>query len=283
MIPREILNRHPRWIATLLIIPLLYAAGWLEAMLMVPIGLPKEQVSLLGTLLSFLQFVWLMPIWARIRWNERHAFRFLGLSRQQNQTTPSIVLLVKGTLLAIGLLGLFAVPLVLNEWALWRPQLSIATTFNALILGLVVGVAEELIFRSWLHSELKLVWRSQQAIVGQALILSVVHTRFNLGASAMMGLLVGLFLLGMLLAIQRKLDQHSLWGCIGLHGGLVAGWFVLQSELLQISTDAPAWLIGPGGAHANPLGSNVAIVALIAIILLKLLRPNTSPASEKTT
>ena len=282
MIPSEILIRNPRWIATVLIIPFLYAAGWLEAKLMVPLGLPNNQVSLTGTLLSFIQFVLLMPIWARTRWNERHAFRFLGLSRQKRQHRSAAILLAQGTLLAVSLLGLIAVPLVLNEWALWTPNLSIGTTINALTLGLVVGLAEELLFRGWLQSELKLFWGDQPAVVGQALIFSLVHTRFNLGVSAMISLLIGLFLLGMLLSIQRKIDQNSLWGCIGLHGGLVAGWFLLQTELLQISNDAPAWLIGPGGTNTNPLGSNLAIVALIAIILRKHLRPSSSPASEKT-
>ena len=86
----------------------------------------------------------------------------------------------------------------------------------------------------------------------------------------MVGLLTGLFLLGLALAVRRHLDQGSLWGCIGLHGGLVSGWFVLEKGLLELSPDAPAWLIGPGNANANPLGGAVGLTGLLALLLFQL-------------
>lgn len=263
------LTLQPRWIATVLVIPILYVVGWLEALLLLPFGLPSDQLSLTGTLLSFVQFLLLMPLWARVRWHEAKPFQHLGLTRQRHQVTPRLILLIQGSLWAIALLCLIAIPLVLNGWATWRGTLSLSTISNAVALGLVVGVAEELIFRSWLQRELMHFWSAGQAFVGQALIFSLVHTRFNLGLLNMLGLLLGLFLLGLLLGLQRRVDQNSLWGSIGLHGELVAGWFVLQSDLLQISDDAPTWLIGPGGIHANPLGSGVAILALTALIAIK--------------
>ena len=101
----------------------------------------------------------------------------------------------------------------------------------------------------------------------QALIFSLVHTRFNLGGWPMLGLLLGLFLLGIALATRRRLDQGSLWGCVGLHGGLVGGWFVLQAGLLQWSPQAPLWLVGPGG---NPLGGLVGILAMGLLLSVQL-------------
>ena len=82
----------------------------------------------------------------------------------------------------------------------------------------------------------------------------------------MLSLLLGLFLLGLLLAVRRRQDQGSLWGCVGLHGGLVGGWFLLEAGLLQLSPTTPAWLVGPGGLQPNPLGSVVAITALLVIL-----------------
>ena len=70
----------------------------------------------------------------------------------------------------------------------------------------------------------------------------------------MISVLTGLFLLGILLALIRLKDRASLWGCIGLHGGLVGLWFLTNNGLLEISEDAPKWLVGPGNLNTNPLG-----------------------------
>ena len=91
-------------------------------------------------------------------------------------------------------------------------------------------------------------------------------------------ILIGLFLLGVLLALIRLKDNNSLWGCIGLHGGLVGGWFLINNGLVEISKDAPKWLVGPGIGNTNPLGGLVGIILLLFLCLfylkkLKLLRP----------
>ena len=110
-------------------------------------------------------------------------------------------------------------------------------------------------------------------MIGQALIFSLIHTRFNLGVIPMLGLLTGLFLLGLVLALLRRLDHGSLWGCIGLHGGLVSAWFVLEKGVFEFLPDAPAWLIGPGGSHPNPLGGAVAIAALAFLLFANTREP----------
>ena len=102
-------------------------------------------------------------------------------------------------------------------------------------------------------------------LLGQAALFSLVHTRFNLGLGPMLGLLTGLFLLGLILALLRLRDKGSLWGCIGLHGGLVGGWFLVHQNLLMIDPNAPMWLVGPGGQNANPLGGMVGILSLTAV------------------
>ena len=115
----------------------------------------------------------------------------------------------------------------------------------------------------------------------QALIFSLVHIRFNLGFWPMLSLLIGLLLLGLCLSLQRRLDGGSLWGCIGLHGGLVAGWFLLQGGLLQISPDAPLWLVGPGLSNTNPLGGVVGIMALSTLLMIQLTAVARAPRPAK--
>ena len=262
------LSQRRRWVPTLVLIPALYGLGWL---VMQPIAqlipdLPIASRDLLGTTISLLLFLMVLPSWVRIRWSTRHPWRQLGLNRTSSGPKRSRALL-RGFRWAVALLVLISLISLGGQWAYWLGDLPFPRLINALLLCFGVGLAEELLFRGWLWGELNLLIGARRAVPAQAAIFSLVHTRFNLGFWPMVGLLVGLFLLGMALATRRRLDQGSLWGCVGLHGGLVGGWFALQSGLLQWSPQSPLWLTGPGD---NPLGGLVGIVAMGALVAVQL-------------
>ena len=273
---------QPAWLPTVLFIPLLYALGWLAAVPLTLLGLPTDQLSLTGTVLSFVLFLLVMPRWAALRWSEPRPWEALGIrgAKPQEQPAPAAALF-KGLLIAAGLLMVITSVVLIDGSGNWRGEVDATQLTNAVLLCLGVGFAEELIFRSWLWTELQEMIGSRRAAWAQAGIFSLVHTRFNLGLGAMGGLLIGLFLLGMVLARQRQSDRGSLWGCIGLHGGLVAGWFLLQNGLLQLSPNAPPWLVGPGGHSPNPLGGLIGILSLLILLLIQrtavanALRPST--------
>ena len=279
---KRFLLLQPVWLPTVLFIPLLYVLGWLAAVPLTLLGLPTDQLSLTGTVLSFVLFLLVMPRWAALRWSESQPWAALGIygANPQEQPAPAAALL-KGLLIAAGLLMVITSVVLIDGSGNWRGEVDATQLTNAVLLCLGVGFAEELIFRSWLWTELQEMIGSRRAALAQASIFSLVHTRFNLGLGAMGGLLIGLFLLGMVLARQRQSDRGSLWGCIGLHGGLVAGWFLLQNGLLQLSPNAPPWLVGPGGHSPNPLGGLIGILSLLILLLIQrtavanALRPST--------
>ena len=269
---KQLLNRflllQPAWLPTVLFIPLLYALGWIAAVPLTLLGLPGDQVSLTGTVLSFVLFLLVMPRWAALRWSSERPWVSLGICRANPQEQPApAASLLRGLLIAAGLLTVITSVVLIDGSGDWRGTVDVTQLTNAVLLCLGVGFAEELIFRSWLWAELNRMMGPRRGAVAQASIFSLVHTRFNLGLGAMSGLLVGLFLLGMVLAKQRQTDRGSLWGCIGLHGGLVAGWFLLQKGLLQLSPNAPSWLVGPGGTSSNPLGGTVGLISLLILLL----------------
>ena len=268
---KQLLNRflllQPAWLPTVLFIPLLYALGWLVVVPLTLLGLPAHQISLTGTVLTFVLFLLVMPRWAAVRWSTERPWTALGIRNANTDDRPaSASALLKGILLAMGLLSLITSIVCVGGWGRWVGQLEAIAVVNALLLCLGVGCAEELIFRGWLWTELNRIIGSRYGAVVQASIFSLVHTRFNLGFFAMAGLLIGLLLLGLVLACQRRRDRGTLWGCIGLHGGLVAGWFLLQNGLLELSPQSPSWLIGPGGNQANPLGGAVGIGVLAMLL-----------------
>ena len=267
---------QPVWLPTVLFIPLLYALGWLAAVPLTLLGLPAEQISLTGTMLSFVLFLLVMPRWATLRWSEAQPWRRLGLiARKPKARIDQVISLGVGLLMSTALIGLIVSLLVFTGNGSWRGNLEVQAMLNCLLLALGVGFAEELIFRAWLWEELTKILGSRGGLLTQAALFSLVHTRFNLGFGPMLGLLTGLFLLGLILALLRLRDQGSLWGCIGLHGGLVGGWFLAHQNLLSIDPNAPMWLVGPGGPNANPLGGLVAILSLTAIgsLLIRTTKP----------
>ena len=278
---KQPLNRflllQPAWLPTVLFIPLLYALGWLAAVPLTLLGLPAHQVSLTGTVLSFALFLLVMPRWAAMRWSESRPWTRLGLvARQTRGRIVHVQSLGMGLLMSLALISLIVSLLLFSGRGAWQSTLEIKTLFNCLLLVLGVGLAEELIFRAWLWEELTLVLGPMGGMLGQAALFSLVHTRFNLGIWPMLGLLTGLFLLGLVLALLRLRDQGSLWGSIGLHGGLVGGWFLVHQNLLTIEPNAPIWLVGPGGPNANPLGGVIAILSLTAIATLLIQQTRTT-------
>ncbi len=225
-------------------------------------GVPRGTEASLAALPAVAALLLSLPLRLRRSWGERQPWQRLGVTGP----TPAVFkALVRGALKAAGLLALVIAALILVGGLSWTPRLTAGLLLNAAALGLGVGFAEELLFRGWLLGELNLLIGKQRALWLQAVLFSLVHTRFNLPPLQLLGLLIGLLLLGLALGLQRRADGGLLWGAIGLHGGLVAGWFLLHQGLATISPTAPAWLMGPD----NPIGGLVGWLGLVLLLLVR--------------
>jgi len=265
---KKFLILRPEILPTILLMPFLYLAGWLLANPLILIGVEKEKISLIGTILTFLLFVISMPKWFEIRWGLNGTWMLLGINKN-NKSDKRILFFMRGLLYAIILLSLILIPIICNEWGYWLGRLSPEILLNSILLIIGIGFAEEMIFRGWLFEELKIQYGFKNAINLQALIFSIVHLGLDMPFWQMISILFGLFLLGIVLSLIRVKDHNSLWGCVGLHGGLVGIWFLLNNGLIEISKDAPIWLVGPGNINTNPLGGFYGISLLLMILLYK--------------
>ncbi len=266
------IRKIPRWVHSVLFVPLLYLFGWISvrfAQLLFPY-IPSNKVDLAVTLVTFLIFLILLPTWVKVRWGDPFPWKSLGVVGFRKSRLSFGIL--KGLFLAASLLGLIGVWVVCGNWAQWETDFYRGALFDVLFLFLVVGFGEELIFRGWLWGELNHIAGPRFAFITQGVIFSLAHTRFDsdFGLTSRFSLSLGLFLLGLLLAVRRNLDNGSIWGCVALHGGLVAGWFAFSKILFKISPSAPAWLIGPGGHNSNPIGGVFAISVLICLLAYQL-------------
>ena len=273
-------KQGPRWLGTLLFVPLLLAVAWLLTRPLLWLGTDPGDVELLVSLAAFVLLLGALPLRLRRVWGVTHPWRCLGLNAPLGR---SISALIHGLLdAALLLLGLSLLLLVLGQ-ARVGDGLTLGQTVNAVAL-VGVGFAEELVFRGWLWGELQLRLAWGQAAVAQAVVFSLLHTRFDQGWVVPLGLLPGMFLLGLVLAGQRSKDGNLLAGAVGLHGGLVAGWFALQSGLLSLEPAIPAWLMGPNDnpvaafPNYNPIGGLLGWLGLIQLLRLRWhwLRPGES-------
>ena len=229
------------------------------------IGLGKEKLSLIGTIFTFLIFVVSMPRWFELRWGSLNTWTLLGVNKIDKRK-KMIFYFLKGFLYSIILLSLILIPLIRYEWGRWVGIISPEILLNAILLVLGIGFAEELIFRGWLLEELKNQFGLKKAVISQAVLFSFVHLGFDMPFMQMISILFGLFLLGILLSFIRLRDDDCLWGCIGLHGGLVGTWFIVNNGLIEISDGVPIWLVGPGNINTNPLGGFYGINLLIILL-----------------
>ena len=259
----------PKFISSIIFIPFLYLCGWLLVTPMLFFGANEESVSLIGTIFTFLMFVFSLPKWFEIRWGLKNTWILLGI-KKIDRNRDLIFYFLRGFLLSLILISLIVIPIISTEWVYWIGEISPYIFANAIILTIGVGFAEELIFRGWLLEEFKKQFGLKKAIVGQSLIFSFVHIGFDLPFWEMLSILTGLFLLGISLSLIRLKNKNSLWGCIGLHGGLVGLWFIANNGLLYISEDSPKWLVGPGTINTNPLGGIVGISLMIIFCFLYL-------------
>ena len=261
-------SHRPTWVGTLFYVPLLYFGGWLASR---PLALVRppwrgDQVDLAGAGLALVLLLLSLPLRLQRTIGINQPWRQLGLVAP----APSVLrALVRGLLKALLLLGLVSVVLLTTGNARWAGVLSGGAVANALALGAGVGFAEELLFRGWLQGELGLHLGANRALRVQAVVFALVHPWYRLPVAGAVGLLGGLVMLGLALALQRRADGGVLWGAVGLHGGLVGGWFALQGGLLQLEPWTSPWLVGPGEGQPNPIGGAVGWLGLGTLLWVR--------------
>ena len=257
----------PRPRGTLLYVPLLYGAGWLlsRPLALLAPGWRPDQLDLAGAVIALVLLLFSLPLRLRRVWGEAQPWRRLGLAAGSRGDRARGFL--QGVLLAATLLTAVAGVLLLGGLAQWRGALSAALLANGLALLLGVGFAEELLFRGWLWGELELLLPRRPALLLQALLFALVHPWHRLAPLPGLALLGGLTLLGLALALLRRRQNGNLWGSIGLHGGLVGGWFLIQKGLMNLQALAPSWLVGPGEGDVNPIGGLLGWLGLGLLLL----------------
>lgn len=207
-------------------------------------------LSIVAMSLLVLGFLALVKLWGQAVYQQPHIFQSYGLvsDRQARRN------LLEG--LAIGLLGLWTLFLIQGwlGWLSWqnvRPNFLV-TLLEGLLVALGVGLAEELVFRGWLLDELERDYSSRISLWVSSLVYAGLH--FLKPIEEVLRTLPqfpGLVLLGLALVWAKRSHAGRLGLPIGLHAGLVWGYYLIQvGELVNYSNRVPEWVTG---IDQNPL------------------------------
>lgn len=176
-----------------------------------------------------------------LRFIDRQPFRRLGLgpwSQGRADLSRGLLLGMSGVAIVGALYMLFGacrISVHPDSWRVWR------TMVGFLPAALLVGVLEELIFRGYVFHQL-LAWSASWAVMGSSLSYALVHLRSGFVWPATAFELIGLWILGVVLAMSR-LRTGQLYLAIGLHASL-AYWARVNKLVIAFPDSTTAWLVG---------------------------------------
>jgi len=263
------LHQKRQWIPTFTLFLFLYPAGSLISQIFYLFNsdISSNNLSIIGTIITFILFLIVLPVWARIRWKNNYLWASLGLDFKNK--LEAFKQFYSGFIFSVFLIIILFVFFLLCGWIDRIDYVKITQLLNAILLIVGIVFAEEVIFRGWLMEEMVLLFGLRRGLIFQATIFSLAHYRSDIGLLALIPFLTGLFLFGIVLALRRTFDRGSLLGCIGLHGGLVAIWYLFDSGMVSFSIDTPYFLLGPSKDMVNPIGSVLGITILLITIFFQ--------------
>ena len=265
----KIFFKKNNYLISLIFFPFIYLLGWIIiSILIYPFPILNGNKSLYGTFITFVIFLSFLPNWSKHKW-EKNLSQSLGIIKLTNKN--SLLLLIYEFFKACFVIVSICLIAIIGGYATFKLNINNSIFFNSIFLGVIVGFAEELVFRVWLFEELNLFFKKKYANFFQAFIFSIVHIRWDFSFLNNAQLLVGLFLLGLYLNRWRENKNSSILIPLCFHASIVSLWFLTSTSLINIQTNIPKILFGPGtGNQINPIGGLLGILILCILCFVKI-------------
>ncbi|WP_239121547.1 MULTISPECIES: type II CAAX endopeptidase family protein [Spirulina sp. CCY15215] len=213
----------------------------------------------------YLEFLILLRLWGREVWGIFAVFNYYGLIWNRKNGTEFLNSLAVGLWLTLALFAL----MVIFGWAFLQPSRNLINViFEGLLMSLAVGFAEELVFRGWFLDELERDYSPQISLWVNALIFAAVH--FIKPLAEMIRTFPqfpGLVLLGLILVWSKRKFNNRLGSSIGLHAGLIWGYYIIVvGDLVNYSDRVSPWITG---VDRNPLAGlmGLCFLGILALFL----------------
>jgi hypothetical protein len=213
--------------------------------------------------LLFTEFLFLVPRWGKQVYGQTQLLKSYGLINTRKNGFELLIGLAIGLWLTF---SLFAVQGLFGLVA-WQNSDNLPKIIaEGLLSALGVGFAEELVFRGWLLDELQRDYNYKISLWANSLVFALSH--FIKPVAAMLRSwpqFPGLLLLGLILVWGKRSRQNRLGLSIGLHAGLVWGYYTINiGKLVRYSASVPEWVTGVNG---NPLAGAIGLLFLSVLAL----------------
>ena len=227
--------------------------------------------SIVTMALLFVDLLFLWKFWGQFVYGEANIFARYGLvitARNKQE-------FFKG--LALGFwfcFCLFIVEALLGWIEVKTPTLSLLRIIaEGLLSALGIGLAEELLFRGWLLDELRRNYSKKNCLWIGAILFALAH--FIKPIEEIIRTVVtfpALILLGTTLILAKYQHGDRLGISIGIHAGLVWGYYIVNvGKLIEYTNQVPVWVTGIDG---NPIAGVMGLIFLTGLMLVIVRKPN---------
>ena len=219
--------------------------------------------SILTMTLLFVELLFWWRFWGKLVHGEMEIYARYGLVRSSRNVKEFLRGLAGGFWLC---LTLFIVEILLGWIKVNVPSVNLLRIVAEGLLSAVgIALAEELLFRGWLLDELQrdygkkaCVWLTAIAYAGAHFlkpIEEIVRTAVTFPA---------LILLGIALVVAKYKHGDRLGMSIGIHAGLVWGYYIVNvGQLIEYCDRVPVWVTGIDG---NPIAGIMGLVFLSGLV-----------------
>ncbi|NET52266.1 MAG: CPBP family intramembrane metalloprotease, partial [Merismopedia sp. SIO2A8] len=190
----------------------------------------SNTASIVSMAVLFIEFLALNRWWNRVVYGRDRPWHRYGLQWSYGNLRSTLIGLILGLL---SLFLLFVVQAILG-WVRWYPFsfAPVIPQFRVVLEGFLVsiGVAfgEEMVFRGWLLDEIDRDYGPRIALWGTSVLFAGLHFIRPLAeVIRTFPQFPGLVLLGLMLVWAKRSHQNRLGISIGLHGGLVWGYYIV--------------------------------------------------------
>lgn len=220
-------------------------------------------IVIMGLLLFF--FLLLQQFWGKYVYQQPSIWEKYGL-------TNNWLGLIRG--LAIGFVfcwSLFFTEAFLGWITISHSSIGLLKIIlEGLLSGLGIAFAEELFFRGWILYELEQDYSKNNALWISSFLFAIAH--FFKPVGEILRTLVtfpALFLLGLTLVWAKRNYYNNLTISIGIHAGLVWGYYILNvGNLVTYNNQVPHWITGIDG---NPIAGilGLSFMSILALVVKK--------------